>query len=292
MAIYNVNGTELFSAYDVNGNTLSNAYDVNGNLIFTGSGTVRFRVMSYNIQKFTNLNSDVTIQNEAFATQAPDIVGMQEMTQRSSYPTIGGIPANTYLRKKGFTYVNMASTVSNKVAIATKYPTTDFEETLYTNHGSEVRGYTKCYVSIGGKQVAFYNTHLEPYHGGTQLAIRSSQIQQLLTDIANEETFILTGDLNTDLCFDMTGTDYINVIKPMIDAGYNVANCNPNGDGFMPTWSDSTDFTTNLYNLDNIVTSSDITMVDVWRDMYKISHNPNEYAIDHIPLLADLEITL
>lgn len=290
MSIYDVNATELYSAYDLNGNTISNAYDVNGNLIFTGSGAVRFRVMSYNVQWFSNLNSDVTIQNEAFVTQAPDIVGVQEMTRGSSYPTIDGIPANTYLREKGFTYVNMASSMDNKVAIATKYPTTYFTETLYTEQGTQ--GYVKCYVNIGGKQIAFYNTHLIPYHGETQLAIRASQIQRLLTDIANEETFILTGDLNTDLCFDTTGTDYINVIKPMIDAGYNVANCNPNGDGFMPTWSNSTDFTTNLYNLDNIVTSSDITMVDVWRDMYKISHNPNEYAIDHIPLLADLEITL
>lgn len=292
MAIYNVAKSELYESRSVNGSETSNAYDVSGNVVFTKSGSINLRVMSYNVQWFTNLNADVDVQDEAFGTQAPDIVGMQEMSQGSGYPSIDGIPANIYLNRKGFSYVNMVTRMVNKVALASKYPVTDFREIPYTNYGSQLRSYLKCYISIGGKRIAFYNTHLEPYHGETQIAIRASQAQQLLADIATEDTFILTGDFNTDLCFDVSGTDYINVVKPMIDAGYNVANANPNRDGFMPTWSDSSDFSSNLYVLDNIITSSDIAMNTVWRDMYKITHNPNNYGIDHVPIIADLEITL
>lgn len=289
MAIYDYNGDQIYSAYAKDGTDLLKAYDVSGEQIWSKTGKIPFRVMSYNVQWFTKTNLYKDVIDHAFVTQDADIVGMQEYTLSSDNTTqIDGVPIRTYIQNKGYADFRIGTLANNKTALASKFNTTALTEHAYSVHGSEVRSYIKSYITIGGKTVAFYNTHLDPYNQ----SYRATQIQELMADAALEDMFVMTGDFNV-ACLDTSHADYINVIKPLIDAGYNVANDNPNRDGFIPTWTSKTDFIQSGYScLDNIITSANINMVDVWVDDYKVTHNPDQYDLDHVPIVADLEIVL
>ncbi len=288
MAVYDVNGNQLYSIYDTDGSELYNSYDIEGSLIYSRTGTIALRVMSFNVQGFTGINAISSIQNEAFVTQGADIIGMQEY-QSAGSKYIDGMTVENYLHYVGYNDYKVGSLAVNKTFFASKYPYSNFSEKVYDTiySAQDVRSYIKCYMNIGGKQIAFYNTHLDVAASSYRIA----QIQELIEDMEQEDSFILVGDLNTT-CIDTTGKDYAGIIAPLINAGYNVANCNPNRDGFIQTWTGGADFTGGYYCTDNIVTSSDISMNTVWADYYKVSNNPDSLTIDHVPLLADLEITL
>ena len=290
MAIYDYSGNQIYSAYSKDGNELLNAYDVDGEQIWTKSGKIQFRVMSYNVQWFTKTNLYSDVLNEAFNTQNADIIGMQEYTLGTDNPTlIDGLPVRSYLYSKGYENLQVGTLIENKTAIASKLRTSAITEHVFSVQDNQKRSYLKCYINIGGKTIAFYNTHLDPYYRPQ----RALQMQEVIADASLEDMFVIVGDLNTG-CRDTTShEDYPNVIKPLIDAGYNVANCNPNRDGFIPTWTDKTDFEqSGWYATDNIITSSNINMVNVWADYYKVTHNPDQYDLDHVPIVADLEIVL
>ena len=80
------------------------------------------------------------------------------------------------------------------------------------------------------------------------------------------------------------------MIKPFIDAGYNVANCSDQH-GFIDTWTNGKDTTGTWYPHDNIITSADFTMSNVRRDTTKITEAAiQDKIIDHVPLICELTL--
>lgn len=280
MAVYNIDGIDTDTAYDIDGTLLNQAYDIDGNELLDDN---QLKVMSYNVQYWRGNNGMKSIQNIAFGDGA-DIVGIQEWGTAQS-PTIDGTDCISYLNSFGYTDVTVTSLDYNHKAVASKYPMTNKSETVY-NQSIETRSYTKSYFEFNGKTIAFFNTHTDYQLNST---IKFAQIQELLTAVSNEEYFILTGDLNTT-CTNKAETEYLNCVQPFIDAGYNVAN-SPVGEDLIWTYYNGATVaeSTQITPTDNIITSSNIAIIDVYTIDTKLTANTGN-VIDHIPLVAVLQI--
>ena len=272
--------------YDINGNAFTAAYDIHG----TAQDAVhkiseRLRVMSYNIQRWSGNNALSSIQDVAFG-QGAAIVGIQEWgNSTTTTATIGGKSIPNYLAGKGYGNLYVSALNVNKHAVASRIEMTDMSETRFSQ-SHETRSYTKSYFNYGGKRIALFNTHLD-YQ--VESSIKFLQAQELLNAVAQEESFILMGDLNTTVQ-STSENEFIQIVKPFIDAGYNVAN---GGDpwGLLMTFYNGTtvEGSSQITPPDNIITSADIQIKNVYLDTTKLTAGTGN-VIDHIPLIADLVI--
>lgn len=272
--------------YDINGNALTAAYDIHGTALNSVHGIGEtFRVMSYNIQRWEGNNALASIQDVAFG-QGAAIVGIQEWgNSTTTTATIGGKSIPDYLAGKGYDNLYVSSLDVNHKAVASKIEMADMSETVYSQ-SYETRSYTKSYFNFAGKRIAFFNTHLD-YQ--VESSIKFLQAQELLNAVAQEESFILMGDLNTTVQ-STSENEFIQIVKPFIDAGYNVAN---GGDpwGLLMTFYNGTtvEGSSQITPPDNIITSADIEIANVYLDTTKLTAGTGN-VIDHIPLIADLLI--
>lgn len=292
MAIYDKDGNPLYACYDKDGNPLYACYDKNGVQVWH-SGPTRLRVMTYNIQWLSYLNRVLRIATEIYDEETPDIVGFQEVSKAStfSWPSLlsgGGVYSTWLANNYGLVYSNHGTEADNKTAIVSKYPISDFQTVRFSIQDSqpEWREYTKCHITVEGKTICWYNTHL-----GLGPTYRATMRNELLADVEEametEDYIILTGDFNVQVATTET-TDsefYAEQIQPFIDAGLTLANWQDFG--FIPTFTDSTGSGT-WKCLDNIMVSPNITIDDVWANRVKATDNQEDYTIDHIPLIADL----
>lgn len=285
MSIYNINGSQVNNAYAKDGSELSQAYDINRNPLIPKA----FRVMSYNVgswtafgRKATSENQETwyTLQNSIIATEDTDFLGIQEY-----YSKIGNYNVSEMLGQY-YPYLFAVDWVSTKAgrAIASKYPTTNAREINFQNQNGEIRSYLIGDVAIKGKTVKFLTAHL-----ALDNATIALQIGELLDTVKSFDYWILTGDFNIN--FSGAQSEGYNIlIKPFLDAGYNVAN----GDkfGFIPTFStkkpgDESDWR----YLDNIMCSPNIDITNVYVNRQKITEHVG-YDIDHLPLIAEMEIEI
>lgn len=285
MAIYDINGDVLDTAYGVDGNSLSHAYDLTGDQIFPDGppSPVTLKVMSYNVQWFTKINSQQAMQNAIIAAYTPDVIGFQEFTKTATIPTVGQnmLSAYPYVQLSShYNYMGLASKTALSNPISVDYVTQD------TAGETEIRAYQKCYINVGGRQIAWFNTHLSYKNSAPKYA----QMAELFQAAELEEYAIITGDFNSVALAD-TDNDYINMYKQFVDAGYNLANNSPTA-GFTKTFS-SQSTASSLADLmttpDTIIVSGNIDIDSVVFDTTKLSYldgNP----IDHIPLIASLTI--
>ena len=278
--IYDKNGNQLFSAYNKSGEPLERAYNKNGEEIFPEN---ILKVMSYNVLRWDGYNSLKVIQDIAFGFGA-DLVGIQEWGYTSS-KTIEGTNCETYLNGFGYSDIRITSDDYNHKALASKYQLSNYSETVYAA-SHETRSYTKAYFTFNNKQIAWFNTHTDYQEDN----YKYNQIQELLAAVENEEYFIITGDLNTT-CTDKNSTEYENCVQPFIDAGYNVAN-SPVGDPLVWTFysGKTVGESSQITPPDNIITSANIEIVSVNTIDTKLSAS-GAYVIDHIPIVAILEVT-
>ena len=141
-------------------------------------------------------------------------------------------------------------------------------------------------ITVGGKTITWINTHLCYL---TQ-SVKFLQMAEVLALAETKDYVIITGDFNS-MAETINDTEYTNMFKPFVDAGYNLANCTLER-GFTKTWTDSvtatslSDFSTTT---DNIITSSNIQIQSVIYDVTKLSYLDGN-KIDHIPLIAELVI--
>lgn len=283
MAVYDKNGNQLQTVYDKDGTPLNAAYSKDGTQIFP-DGPVSLTVMSYNVQWFTKINSQQAMQNEIIAKNHPDIIGFQEASQTQSLPSVGANMVTGYSNisiSSHYNYLAMVSKISLSDVVNVDYQTQDT-----AGDGSEKRAYQKCYIEVGGRNIAWFNTHLCYKNAAPKYA----QMSELFLAAEQEEYCIITGDFN-NYGGNISSDDYINMFKPFVDAGYNLANCSP-ASGFTKTASNLTTASSleDLTNWpDSIIVSGNIDIVDVVFDITKLSYldgNP----IDHIPVVATLEI--
>lgn len=286
MSVYSVNGVELNEVYDVNGGSLDTAYDVDGNIIFE-SIPPDLIVMSYNVQDYRGINAQQTMQDLIISKYNADIIGIQEFSTSSTIPTVGVNMLDDY------PYVEK-SNHKNYLGIASKYALSNVSAVDFTNQDpqdasqyNETRAYMIAEFTIGGKTITLLNTHLCYL---TQ-SVKFQQMAELFALAESKEYVIILGDFNA-FCEEIGDTEYNNMFKPFVDAGYNLANCTPNK-GITNTFTGATsatslaDFTSPP---DNIITSSNIQIRNVIYDLTKLSYL-NGSSIDHIPVIAGLNIT-
>lgn len=286
MAIYNIDGNALNGAYNVNGSSLVNAYDIDGEAVFP-TGATSLKVMTYNWRWCQEFNSQQAMQTAIIQNNDADIIGFQEFSKNSSVPAVGANALSGYSTIKLSNHYNYNAMASKSLALS-NVTIADFQtqDPYDISTYNETRCYMKCYLSIGGKTVCWINTHLCYHTDESQYA----QMAEIFALAEQEDYCIITGDFNST-AVSVTDSDYINLFKPFVDAGYNLANSTAER-GFTKTWSDSVSATSVSQMTDpcdNIIVSGNIDMHSVAFDTTKFSYL-NGQSIDHIPVIVTLEI--
>ena len=288
--IFDKNGNALNAVYDKSGSELMQAYDANGDVCYTKTG-IPLRVMEYNAGQWyigttSNVPSDkdaeyYALQNGMISNADADILIICEYRDQFSQ---SGRTAESMLSQHFPYRVNYGGGGAYMGrAICSKYPITNFTQHLYTNRPSTSNNYyDSCTVTVSGIPVTVIVTHLSTQD------IRHDEIEELIDYLETLDRFICAGDFNTLYARNTDGSDYQPMIVPLINAGFNLSNCDDFG--FFDTYYDSDGDTITWRGcLDNIVTSSNIEISDVAVDDTKLSDSIVE-KIDHIPLIADLLI--
>ena len=274
--IYNVNGAQLNTAYDVEGEELEQAYDVNGNPLIEQIAT-GFAVMTYNVQWFSGLNSNQSMQQNIIDTYSANIIGLQEL--RGSMPDVGTAVLSDY------PYIQLG-TQTNKTGMASKIQLSNVASGTFDSQASETRGWQKAYITVDGKTICWINTHLET---SSYESVKVAQAAEVFAMVQNETYFIITGDFNT-VCKSVNDTEYTTIMKQFIDAGYNSANCSEQH-GFLDTWTSGSTAGGTWYPCDHVITSANISIDNVVVDTTKIDMAAETgQSIDHLPLIAYLTI--
>lgn len=273
MSVYDKSGNPLSACYDKSGNALERAYNINGNAVFEPKS---LNVMTFNIQRWSGLNGRADLMQSIFADSEPILVGLQECGNSGT----GGYVPGT------FAYGQSATGATNPSGIMAQVPYEDFTSHTYSK-SVETRGYSKCYVAINGKRIAWFNTHLEYYNTITdsRYPIHVLEMGEIFDAVQQEETFILTGDFNV-LCKNKNEQAYTDTIKQFVDAGYHMANWTDET-GFVDTWfnGSTVEGSTQKYPCDNIITSADISLSNIVYNQRKLMAGG---TIDHIPITATL----
>lgn len=275
MVVYNKNGSPIERIYAYNGTEAEQAYDVEGNTLLPVSNDIV--VMTYNVQWFTGLNAEESMQREILSTYNPDIIGLQELG--ASMPSLGTTLFADYAE------IELGSQ-HNKTGCVSKYTFSSVTADVFPNQTGETRGYQKAYFTFNGKTICWINTHLATSSYESE---KVAQAGVLLSLVQNEEYFIITGDFNT-VCKSVNDTEYTTIMKQFIDAGYNSANCS-NQHGFIDTWTGGKTASDTWYPCDQIITSSNITINNVIADTLKIETSGGQQVIDHIPLVAYMTVS-
>lgn len=286
MSIYTYDGREIITPYSKDGRTLRNCFDIHGNKIYPDA--FHIKVMTYNVGGWyigsgTNVPTDqkaffYELQTEMIENNDPDVLIIQEYLANFS---ADGTSALTMLQEF-FPYVHtkVSGTYFGR-AICSKYPITNYVERTFTQEPQ--RYFDSCIITIGNNSIPFVNTHL-----GLTQENRTPEIQQLITFLNTLYSAVIGGDFNTGIT--VAGTEsqnYIDNVKPFVDAGYNTANFQNVENGFKVTCIDGS------YRgmLDNIYASSNISISDVYVDTTKESEIATIGSkLDHMPLIATLQI--
>ena len=247
-----------------------------------------FVVMSYNVMWFKDINSQQDMQNEIIAKYHPDIIGMQELRNYSTLPTVGAVMLAGYQYKQFSNHDNKDLFVSKSLPLS-NFSTADFtnqDPEDMTQYG-ETRSYMKADIVVNGKTITWFNAHL----CFLTRSVKWQQMSELFTMAQNCEYAILTGDFNS---YPMTvdSEEYTGMYKPFVDAGYKVLNCSP-AYGFQNTYTSASN-PNSLADLthphDSIIVSSNITVTDVVFDTTKFNYKMPSKQFDHIPMVAYLQI--
>lgn len=288
MAVFSKSGAAISSVYSKAGSSLPIAYDKSGDVVFSGNTTLK--IMNYNVgQWYIGSNTNVptakksayyALQTGMFAAHRPDILLMQEYwTNWCADGSNSSELLSPYFTTKEVTnpqgYIGHAI-CTNGISLAS-----------YTSHQfSSNRGnyptFESANITVGGKTITLVNTHNDYY-----AEYQTTEISELLAFLATLDSFILCGDFNINLATqDTTDAQYTINVKPFVDAGYHVGNCVME---WIPTYYGTASPTGGKFT-DQIITSADITILDIYSDTTKLTDNIDD-KIDHIPLIAIVEVS-
>lgn len=284
--IYAKSGTPLSASYGVNSQALTAAYGMSGDKVFPES--IRLKVMTYNVGGWydgsgTNVPSDkdavyYALQNGMIESNNPDILCLQEYWNTFSK---AGRTALSLLQQY-FPYIQAQNGNSQYFGrcVCSKYPISNYTVRTYANDSN--RYYDSCTITVNGVSITVTNTHTAVESQDK----RDPEVAQLVAYLQTQPMFIAFGDYNTAITTDdKTAEAWIKNIKPYLDAGFHVANCD---DEFYYTSSAYPDTDWNGC-LDNIITSSNITILSAEVDETK-RHDSLSERIDHMPFIANLII--
>ena len=288
MSVYNKNGVQCVP-YLFNGFTCPFCCDESGNVVYTQSQSNTVKIMTYNVgQWYTGSGTRVpteqkseylTLQRKIFNDNNPDIVLMQEYLETWCED---GSPVSDILEDySSAKYVTHPTGYIGHAIYSQDIGLSNYVSHALNGNSGNYPSFETALTAINGKIVNIINTHnnyLPQY--------QQPEIAQLLSVISNMEYFILCGDFNVDLSTESTSDEqYIVNIKPFIDAGYNVCNCS---EKWIPTYYSGTSTTGGKFT-DNIITSSNIDIVNLYADTSKLTDGIAD-KIDHLPLIATLSL--
>ena len=257
------------------------------------------KVMSYNVDLFgaeavLSINSQQALQSAIISANTPDIIGFQEFTWGSTVPEIASqmLSAYTYVRPAYDSEGNWGALGVASKDILLGNLSFGMYSAGYQDNRHSARCYTKAYLRINGRRVAWFNTHLAFENDEIGKACRYGEAEELYGLAMQESHFIITGDLNCQALSESDEED-IRIIKPFVSAGCGVANGTIDA-GFNKTWGASTTATSTsdlTKCFDTIIVSPNISIKEVTFDTNKFnSEYQNGGQIDHIPIMATLEI--
>ena len=297
MSVYNVSGASLASVYGVGGTSLPSAYDVDGEAVFSPN-PLSIKVMTYNCGQWltgqgtgtstedTSAENHRALLQSIITAQDPDILCIQEY-----WDVIGSVTVTSLLGQY-FPYIQEVNgeTTYFGHAVCSKYPITNFVTSALSNSPSfepvgqstnTGRFIDRCNITIDGRTLTVFNTHFD-----LSTSARANNTDWLLPLMRAQQNVIACGDYNT-ACNTVNDPDYGGVIYKFLYNGYHCANCS--SFGFINTWTDSSSDLTTGETCDNIVTSANISIDDVYIDSTKLTDGLSE-KIDHVPLIAELTV--
>lgn len=299
MAVYNINNTQLSDVYGINDNSLDVAFDINNDIVFNKTPptpTNTLKVMSFNVGCFYTeyypcpdavSNAFYQRQRTIYNAHHPDFVGMPEW-----YKYIGTIDSSTLMDEYWADYIanyeayNGSSKPNNAITFASTYPITNNSIVAYQTQSGEVRYYQKGYITVDGITICVVNTHLSLTSN-----IRAGQFNELLNMLENEEYFICVGDFNFQI--QQAGdSEYNASVQLALNKGFNSAQ---NANSILKTWysGQTAETSSNIYALDNIITSANLPISNVMVDTTKLTDGlctANNIIIDHLPIIADVTL--
>lgn len=292
MAVYNIKGISIDNCFKTNGDNCINAYDIDNNVIFP-DGERTLTVMSFNVGTFytewhpapPELGSIFYERNRTILREcAANIAGMPEW-----YDMIGEIPASELMDEfYPYYYPEFGAYGKSGSALTSAFtmPATNVELIPFNtqNPNAAQRFFQRSYIKYNNKRICFIVTHLD-----LKADIRAVQFIELLDIVANEDYFIITGDLNFAIR-EIGDDEYNRGIQPALDRGYHSAQ---NAQSFLITYYSGTTVEGSTYGVsENVITSPNINMLNPRINTEKLTDGLcEEYGvhIDHLPFLVDLQ---
>lgn len=286
MGIVNLHGEQIeivrFNSYPI-----FDAFSINDTLLNPVKDNLRLTLMTYNCGGYylgtgTSVPTDYVTQFEeilrSIATNNCDVMCIQEhhhyFSDDITAESILSDYYDSFFENGGDTGFGGRLTATRKTVSSS----TCWSFSQQSNQGNCL----ETVINIPEKDVHILSVHLD----WADQARQESQVQELIKWASDKEYFVICGDFNS-VCYDVHDLDYISVIKPFLDLGYNSANCSRFG--FIPTFY----VVGNLANgssLDQIITSNNITIRKVWTDKIKYGNSYVGDRVDHLPLCAELVI--
>ena len=284
MSVYDIDGNIAQGVCKTNRTKAINAYSIGGTQIYA----LNLKVMEYNVGGWydgsgsnvpaASINTYYNLQAQTIQDNDPDVMLINEYWSQFSD---SGYSALSFLQQF-FPYVYAVPYPDHKSygrAICAKYPITGYQNHTYT--GYSPRYYDSMIMTINNTEITLVVTHL-----GLTVEERQAEAAQLITYLESLQTpFICAGDLNTAKTSTTTADDYVNVIQPLLNAGFHLANM---GDfGRLITYKN-----TEKGNgaLDNIIVSHNLTIASAYVSTEKeTAELPTQ--IDHMPLVANVLLT-
>ena len=129
-----------------------------------------------------------------------DIVGLQELDRFSKRCGVGVDQLEMLAKKLGYNYWYYTKTVPSSGGeyghgILSRYPIKKKESNYFADYNidaPEPRGYSRSEISINGKTLVFYNTHLAGQQGLQMMHITT----RMEKDMEKGKYAVLTGDMN------------------------------------------------------------------------------------------------
>lgn len=247
-------------------------------------GKIKFKIMSYNVQCFDYINNQTAVQTKIFDKNNAQIVGIQELSTSRNIKPAGQFALAQYPHKYFSAHKAFLGFASKEKLVNIKNRDFRYQDPEDMRLYNQTRAYMMADYIVDGKTITIINAHLafQTQH------IKFKQMQELFDLMRTMKYAILLGDFN---CFMVNkgDTEYVNMYKQFADNGFHLANC---VDGITKTWTDKkapkslSDFT---YPTDNIITTPAVSIKKVYFDKTKLSY-PNGYDMDHIPVIALVEI--
>lgn len=242
-------------------------------------------VMTYNVDRFSLVNSNEEMHSIILEKYGVDIAGIQEYRETINNNSIF---TNVFTDYK---YHHQNTLIPNPSGIVSKKKLFSVNDYLFTHQSKEeespteyveVRGYSKSYIYVNGKKICWINTHID-----LNEKTRYLQLAELRNIMLSEEYAILTGDLNTSKIIDSTSVEWKNAIKPFLDSDLKCANNNDTY-GYNWTWADLNFIKT--AKVDNIIVTPNIDFVEVVFDKTRMDYINSTDVPEHNPIIVKLRI--